>query len=264
MSANDTSQHGRKLSVNYLKHLLNVQDGGQYRIRNKNIHFYRRQPRILCINDSPKDWLKVVQGITDDHEVPLAKRLLFVKADELLVSAEAIARHEEDLEEIVREGKRRKMAYDLAHGIVVTATSTAPTTAITQAESISDSDFEPFEGGEEAPKTLPLPSEPVPNYDYTQMELELAKLREEVKRLQAENARLSVAAQSDNINSPECNPNPNLVSDADWEALQRRKFNETEEFQKPDLTSPAQLGRPIRRKGSRRKYKTRHVSPIST
>ena len=26
MSANDTSQHGRKLSANYLKHLLNVED----------------------------------------------------------------------------------------------------------------------------------------------------------------------------------------------------------------------------------------------
>ena len=87
MSADDTSQHGRKLSANYLKHLLNVQDGGQCRIRNKNIHFHRRQPRILCINDSPQDWLKAVQGMTDEHEAPLAKHLLFVMADALLVSA---------------------------------------------------------------------------------------------------------------------------------------------------------------------------------
>ena len=162
MSANDTSQHGRKLSANYLKHLLNVQDGGQCRIRNKNINFFRRQPRILCINDSPQDWMRAVHGLTDADGVPLAKRLFFVNADEMLVSAEAIASHEEDLEEIVREGKRRKMDYDRAHGIVAVETPTASTTASTQGSSLDTiSDFEPFEGGEMAPTTQPLPSRPI-------------------------------------------------------------------------------------------------------
>ena len=169
MSANDTSQHGRKLSANYLKHLLNVQDGGQCRIRNKNINFYRRQPRILCINDSPTDWLRAVHGMTDADGVPLAKRLFFVNADEMLVSAEAVARHEEDLEEIVREGKRRKMDYDRAHGIIASDTPTASTTASTPGSSLDPiSDFEPFEGGEVAPTTPPLPSQPTQICGYTE------------------------------------------------------------------------------------------------
>ena len=106
--------------------------------------------------------MRAVHGLTDADGVPLAKRLFFVNADEMLVSAEAIASHEEDLEEIVREGKRRKMDYDRAHGIVAVETPTASTTASTQGSSLDPiSDFEPFEGGEVAPTPPPLPSRPI-------------------------------------------------------------------------------------------------------
>ena len=129
------------------------------------------------------------------------------------MSADAIARHEEDLEEIVREGKRRKMDYDRAHGILVTDTPIASITASTQGSSLAlISDFEPFEGGEVVPATPPLPSQPTLICGYTAKQWELRRLREEVKRLQAEDARLSGAAD------PEHNPHPNLISDADRDA----------------------------------------------
>ena len=50
-----------------------------------------------------------------------------------------------------------------------------------------------------APMTPSLPSEPILICGYTEDQWELWNLREEVKRLQAENAWLSGAAHSDSI-----------------------------------------------------------------
>ena len=48
LTVNDVSQHGRKLGTSFLKHLLNVRDGGQCRIRFQNLNFHPLMPRILC------------------------------------------------------------------------------------------------------------------------------------------------------------------------------------------------------------------------
>ena len=63
LSADDVSQNGRKLSANYLKHFLDVQNGGQVRIRNVMLHLNPRQPRIICVNDTPKEWLRAIEGL---------------------------------------------------------------------------------------------------------------------------------------------------------------------------------------------------------
>ena len=123
--AGDVSQNGRKLSSNYMKHLLDVTNGGQVRIRNTMLCFHPLQPRILCVNDQPDDWLKAIENFKDTDGLPLRKRLLFLHVDELVVKGEAIEAHDADLDAMVAEGKRRRL--ELGYGAVASASaSTAP------------------------------------------------------------------------------------------------------------------------------------------
>ena len=99
--ADDVSQQGRALSANYVKKLFDVPDGGQSRVRNTNIFFQKRQPRIICINDTPDDWLLRIKGLKDSDQVPLERRLFFVEADEALIAPEAIAAHKAELDDVM-------------------------------------------------------------------------------------------------------------------------------------------------------------------
>jgi hypothetical protein len=123
LTVNDVSQHGRKLGTSFLKHLLNVRDGGQCRIRFQNLNFHPLMPRILCINDTPDVWLKAVEGIDESHEVPLKKRLLFVKVDEFALDEGAVADHERDLDELVARGKKRRLEQLYGDGVESTTAS---------------------------------------------------------------------------------------------------------------------------------------------
>ena len=98
-----------------MKNLLDVLDGGSCRVRNTNIRFHKRMPRILCINDKPEDWLHCIEGKKDSDDVPLNRRLLFVQADQLLLTPEAIAAHRADLGDVMRNFKQRKLEYNQAH-----------------------------------------------------------------------------------------------------------------------------------------------------
>ena len=64
-SPDDVAQHGRKLSANYLKQLLDVTNGGQVRVRNVMLNFKPLQPRIICTNTPKQEWLKAVAGVKD-------------------------------------------------------------------------------------------------------------------------------------------------------------------------------------------------------
>ena len=79
------------MSANYLKHLLDVRNGGQCRVRHTFVCFHPLQPKILCINDSPQEWLRAVDGKTGADEEPLRKRLFFLKVDELVLAEDAVA-----------------------------------------------------------------------------------------------------------------------------------------------------------------------------
>ena len=113
--ANDVSQNGGARSPNWMKNLLDVLDGGSCRVRNTNIRFHKRMPRILCINDKPEDWLHCIEGKKDSDDVPLNRRLLFVQADQLLLTPGAIAAHRADLGDVMRNFKQRKLEYNQAH-----------------------------------------------------------------------------------------------------------------------------------------------------
>ena len=117
LGANDVSQHGRPLSANYLKNLLNVPDGGTCRVRNKNIRFCRWQPRILCINDKPEDWLRRIGDMRDTDSAALRRRVFFVHADEALLAPEAIAAHDAELGAVMRKFKQRKQEYNEKRGL---------------------------------------------------------------------------------------------------------------------------------------------------
>ena len=152
LAANDVSQNGKQLSPSYLKHLLNVRDGGQCRIRNVNLNFHPFMPRILCINDEPEKWLKVVEGINDVHETPLKKRLFFGEVNEFLLDMRAVEAHEEELDALVADGKRRRL--EQGYGEVSSTTASGSATPRSLSGSAASSSFGPF--GHMAPVTPPL------------------------------------------------------------------------------------------------------------
>jgi len=131
LSAKDVSQHGRKMSANYLKQLFEIRDGGQCRVRNTCACFHPLQPKILCINDTPQDWLNLVEGVQGTDDEPLRKRLFFVHIDEPVLAVEAARAHEEDLDALVAQGKRRRLELqgeEEALGSDLTPTSAGSTT----------------------------------------------------------------------------------------------------------------------------------------
>ena len=126
-SADDVAQNGKKLSANYFKHLLDVRNGGQVRVRNVMLHFKPLQPRIICINDTPKEWLQAIEGVKDTDKLPLEKRVLFVHVDELVISPKAVAAYEADLDEIVNAGKRRRLEHYSTASSEISSTATNET-----------------------------------------------------------------------------------------------------------------------------------------
>ena len=109
LRARDASLHGCSMSASYLKQLFEVREGGQCRVRNTCVCFHPLQPKILCINDKPEDWLRAVEGVHGTDEQPLKKRLFFVHVDEPVLAEEAVRAHEHDLDALVRQGKRRRL-----------------------------------------------------------------------------------------------------------------------------------------------------------
>ena len=81
------------------------------RARNVMLNFKPLQPRIICINDTPKEWLQAIEGVKDTDKLPLEKRVLFVHVDELVISPGAVAAYEADLDDIVKAGKRRRLEH---------------------------------------------------------------------------------------------------------------------------------------------------------
>ena len=64
--------HG--LRAGYIKHMLNVQDGGECGARFNQTQFSDLQPRIFVVNDRTADaWLPA--GETDEHKQAIYKRL---------------------------------------------------------------------------------------------------------------------------------------------------------------------------------------------
>ena len=144
LSADDVAQNGKKLSANYFKHLLDVRNGGQVRVRNVMLLFKPLQPRIICINDTPEEWLQAIDGVKDTDKLPLEKRILFVHVDELVISPKAVAAYEADLDEIVNAGKRRRLEHYSAID-VEKSTKTPSTSADSEgtASSVSGDNSDP-------------------------------------------------------------------------------------------------------------------------
>ena len=135
-SANDVAQNGKRLSANYFKHLLDVQNGGQVRVRNVMLNFKPLQPRIICINDTPKEWLQAIEGVKDTDKLPLEKRVLFVHVDERVISPKAVEAYGANLDEIVNAGKRRRLEH--CSTITDSKSTSAPSKAVDEASEYSD------------------------------------------------------------------------------------------------------------------------------
>ena len=111
-----------------VKHLLDVRSGGQCRVRNTNVCFHPLQPKLVCVNDTPENWIRAVEGMSDSDEQPLKKRLLFVHVDTVVLTEEAVAAHERGLDALVEEGKRRRLerARTLRGAVTEAETATGP------------------------------------------------------------------------------------------------------------------------------------------
>ena len=101
------------------------------------------QPKIICINDKPQDWLRAVDGITGADEEPMKKRLFFVHVDEPVIAPSAVAAHEADLDAIVAQGKRRRK--ELQGGPASEPDLTPTTASSAYAEATSSSGEEGYD-----------------------------------------------------------------------------------------------------------------------
>ena len=68
------------LRQNYLKHMLNVQDGGEVGARFNQVTFAEKQPRVFVSNDNTIDeWLP--RGFTANHKEAILKRIAICTLD---------------------------------------------------------------------------------------------------------------------------------------------------------------------------------------
>jgi len=66
----------QKLRANYIKHFLNVKDGGEVGARFNQVNLEVRQPRIVCINSDVQDWLPSDIDANSQDGAAILKRLL--------------------------------------------------------------------------------------------------------------------------------------------------------------------------------------------
>lgn len=102
----------QKLRANYVKHLLNVSDGGEVGARFNQVNIEARQPRIVCINGSVKDWLP--KGICngDDHEAAIYKRIVVFEFKDSVVPEQVQEDHAQMLRGLGDSMKARRAARD--------------------------------------------------------------------------------------------------------------------------------------------------------
>ena len=79
----------QKLRANYIKHLLNVKDGGEVGARFNQVCLEARMPRIVCINGKVTEWLpdSVREGDAQ-HAGAIDKRLVVFEVTDELVTGE--------------------------------------------------------------------------------------------------------------------------------------------------------------------------------
>ena len=79
----------QKLRANYIKHFLNVKDGGEVGARLKQVCLEGRVPRIVCINGEVADWVpdSVSEGDTQ-RAGAIDKRLAVFEVTDELVTGE--------------------------------------------------------------------------------------------------------------------------------------------------------------------------------
>ena len=109
LEAKDRKAHARPLTANVMKHLCGVRDGGVVSARYRDFALHRKQPRIICCNSDPQDWL---DAITDNErdQLALRKRVVFFELTRPVISTESDDTLGLDLQHFLNEGHTRLAA----------------------------------------------------------------------------------------------------------------------------------------------------------
>jgi hypothetical protein len=106
LEGKDRKSHARPLTANTMKHLCGIPDGGTISARYRDFAMQQKQPRLICVNATPDDWLAGITTDIRDHDA-LAKRCVFFEiAEPVLVSKDGDTR-DVDLGEFLTAGHAR-------------------------------------------------------------------------------------------------------------------------------------------------------------
>ena len=102
----DRKSHARPLTANAMKHLCGVKDGGVMSARYRDFALSRKQPRIICVNSCPQDWLDAITDDARDQEA-LRKRVIFFEVAEPVITSSSNDSLEIELSSFFNDGFTR-------------------------------------------------------------------------------------------------------------------------------------------------------------
>ena len=89
-----------------MKHLCGVKDGGVLSARYRDFALNRKQPRMICCNSEPDEWL---QHITLDErdQAALKKRIVFFAVNQAVITEHSNEAQEVDMKAFLDAGHKR-------------------------------------------------------------------------------------------------------------------------------------------------------------
>jgi hypothetical protein len=109
LEAKDRKSHARPLTANAMKQLCGVSDGGVMSARYRDFALNRKQPRIICCNSEPQQWLNDIT-MDDTDQQALKKRTIFFKVAEAVISDASNEAQHEEMTAFLDEGHKRLAA----------------------------------------------------------------------------------------------------------------------------------------------------------
>jgi hypothetical protein len=106
LEAKDRKSHARPLTANVMKHLCGVTDTGCISARYRDFVIHQKQPRLICCNSSPDDWLA---AITEDarDKAAIEKRCIFFEFEAPVLVATAGDARDVEYEDFLAAGHSR-------------------------------------------------------------------------------------------------------------------------------------------------------------
>jgi hypothetical protein len=109
LEGKDRKSHARPLTANTMKHLCGIPDGGTVSARYRDFALQQKQPRLICVNSTPDEWLDGITTDLRDREA-LQKRCVFFEVSEAVLKSTAGDARDVEFGEFLAAGHARLAA----------------------------------------------------------------------------------------------------------------------------------------------------------